>query len=126
MKYTEAVYKRKRQGKVIYDGVLTYYDDDGTRKFKHCERKTRGDALEALRKARQKLESGGSKAVESDRLTFADLAEYCAKEIYVKAEYNDAGEKESGVRDLSVYKAHLKHLKEFFKRTLLCDNQNYI
>jgi len=27
MKYTEAVYKRKRRGKIIYDGVLTYYDD---------------------------------------------------------------------------------------------------
>lgn len=50
MKYTEAVYKRKRQGKVIYDGVLTYYDDEGTRRFKHCERrKTTGEALEALR-----------------------------------------------------------------------------
>ena len=121
MKYTEAVYKRKRQGKVIYDGVLTYYDDDGTRKFKHCERKTRGDALEALRKVRQKLESGGSKAVESDRMTFSDLTEYCGKEVYVKAEYNEAGEKQSGVRDLSVYRAHLKHLKEFFKETLLRD-----
>lgn len=121
MKYTEAVYKRKRHGKVIYDGVLTYYDEDGTRRFKHCERKTKGDALEALRKVRQKLETGGSKAVESVRMTFSDLAEYCAKEIYVKAEYNEAGEKQSGVRDLSVYKAHLKHLKEFFKETLLRD-----
>jgi integrase len=121
MKYTEAVYKRKRQGMVIYDGVLTYYDEDGTRKFKHCERKTRGDALEALRKARQKLESGGSKAVESDRMTFSDLIEYCGKEVYVKAEYNEAGEKQSGVRGLSVYRAHLKHLKEFFKGTLLRD-----
>ena len=33
MKYTEAVYKRKRRGKVIYDGVLTYYDDEGARRF---------------------------------------------------------------------------------------------
>jgi Phage integrase SAM-like domain len=68
-----------------------------------------------------KLENGGSKAVESDRLTFADLAEYCAKEIYVNAEYNETGEKQSGVRDFSVYKAHLKHLKEFFKGTLVRD-----
>ena len=81
MKYTEAVYKRKRRGKIIYDGVLTYYDDEGARRFKHCERKTRGEALEALRDVRKKLESGGSKAVKSDRMTFSDLAEYCAKEI---------------------------------------------
>ena len=69
MKYTEAVYKRKRQGKVIYDGVLTYYDDDGTRKFKHCERKTRGDALEALRKARQKLETAQRKFMSMQNTT---------------------------------------------------------
>jgi integrase len=121
MKYTEAVYKRKRRGKVIYDGVLTYYDDDGARRFKHCERKTRGEALEALRKVRQKLENGGSKAVECDRMTFSNLAEYCAKEVYVAADYNDAGEKQFGVRDLSVYKAHLKHLSGFFGKTLLRD-----
>lgn len=121
MKYTEEVYKRKRRGKTVYDGVLTYYDEDGTRRFKHCERKTRGDALEALRKVRQKLESGGSKAVEADRMTFSDLAQYCANEIYVAADYNEAGEKQSGVRDLSVYKAHLKHLKGFFGKTLLRD-----
>jgi len=74
MKYTEAVYKRKRRGKVIYDGVLTYYDDEGARRFKHCERKTRGEALEALRDVRKKLESGGSKAVKSDRMTFSSKA----------------------------------------------------
>jgi hypothetical protein len=121
MKYTEAVYKRRRRGKTVYDGVLTYYDDDGARRFKHCERKTRSEALEALRKVRKKLESGGSKAVKSDRMTFSDLSEYCAKEVYVAADYNEAGEKQFGVRDLSVYKAHLKHLNSFFGKTLLQD-----
>jgi hypothetical protein len=48
--------------------------------------------LSKLRDARKKLESGGSKAVESDRMTFSDLAEYCAKEIYVAADYRVAGQ----------------------------------
>ena len=41
-------------------------------------------------------------------------SDYCEKEIYVEAEYNEAGEKLSGVRDVSTYKAHLKHSRAFF------------
>lgn len=40
MRYTEGVYKRKRNGKFVYDGVLAYYDDRGKCKFAHRERKT--------------------------------------------------------------------------------------
>ena len=29
MRFTEAVYKRKRNGKLVYDGVLCYYDEHG-------------------------------------------------------------------------------------------------
>ena len=53
--------------------------------------------------------------METNVVTFTELADYCEKEIYVEAEYNNAGEKLSGVRDVTTYKAHLKHFKEFFK-----------
>jgi len=59
--------------------------------------------------------------LESNVVTFAQLADYCEKEIYVEAEYNDAGEKLSGVRDVSTCKAHLKHTREFFKTKKLKD-----
>ena len=49
MRYTEGVYKRKRKGKIVYDGVLAYYDEHGKRKFAHRERKTQYAAKEALR-----------------------------------------------------------------------------
>lgn len=32
MKYSEAVYKRIRNGKVYYDGMLRYYDEKGKRR----------------------------------------------------------------------------------------------
>ena len=39
MRYTEGVYKRKRNGKIVYDGVLAYYDEHGKRKFAHLNAK---------------------------------------------------------------------------------------
>jgi hypothetical protein len=114
MRYTEGVYKRKRNGKIVYDGVLAYYDEHGKRKFAHRERKTQSAAREALRKLRNELEDRGPKALETNVVTFAQLADYCEKEIYVEAEYNSAGEKLLGVRNAGAYRAHLKHFRDFF------------
>lgn len=115
MRYTEAVYKRNRKGRIVYDGVLCYYDEQGKRKFAHRERKTQSAARDALRLLRNDLEDRGPKAMDANITTFDQLADYCETEIYVEAEYNDAGERLSGVRDVSTYKAHLKHFREFFK-----------
>jgi hypothetical protein len=105
MRYTEGVYKRKKRGKVVYDGVLSYYDEDGKRRFAHRERKTRSKARNALRVLRNELEHRGPGAIESNDVTLNDLADYCEKEIYVQAGYNEAGEKLSGVRDVSRFRA---------------------
>lgn len=68
----------------------------------HRERNTKSAAREAIRLALNELEEHGPKALERNVATFAELADYCEKEIYVEAEYNEAGEKLSGVRDISV------------------------
>jgi hypothetical protein len=121
MRYTEGVYKRNRNGKLVYDGVLAYYDERGKRKFAHRERKTQSAAREALRKLRNELEDRGPKALEKNVVSFVQLADYCEKEIYVQAEYNSAGEKLFGVRNASAYKAHLKHFRDFFGARKLKD-----
>jgi hypothetical protein len=90
MRYTEGVYKRNRNGKLVYDGVLAYYDERGKRKFAHRERKTQSAAREALRKLRNELEERGPKALEKNVVTFAQLADYCEQEVYLEAEYNSA------------------------------------
>jgi len=115
MRYTEGVYKRTKRGKVVYDGVLCYYDEKGKRRFAHRERRTKSAATEALRILRIELEESGPQALDPNISTFDQLATYCETEIYVEAEYNEAGERLSGVRDVSTYKAHLKHFREFFK-----------
>ena len=121
MRYTEGVYKRKRNGKIVYDGVLAYYDEHGKRKFAHRERKTHYAAKEALRKLRNELEERGPKALENNVVNFAQLADYCEQEVYLEAEYNSAGEKLRGVRNASAYKSHLKHFRDFFGRKKLKD-----
>jgi len=121
MRYTEGVYKRKRNGKFVYDGVLAYYDEHGKRKFAHRERKTQYAAREALRKLRNELEERGPKALGNNVVTFAQLADYCEQEVYLEAEYNSAGEKLRGVRNASAYKSHLKHFRDFFGRKKLRD-----
>jgi hypothetical protein len=84
MRYTEGVYKRKRNGKFVYDGVLAYYDEHGKRKFAHRERKTQYEAKEALRKLRNELEERGPKALEKNVVSFVQLADYCEKKFMSK------------------------------------------
>ncbi|MBA3357585.1 MAG: phage integrase SAM-like domain-containing protein [Pyrinomonadaceae bacterium] len=77
------------------------------------------------KRLRQDLENeyleGGEIAVQSDEMTFAQLAKHCQETKYCEAEYDDAGNKLFGVRDTSVYEAHLKHFKEFFGKIRLRD-----
>ena len=122
MKYSEKVYKRKRNGRVYYDGMLRYYDEQGKRRTLHRERTTMSAARDALREALNDLEERGPKALKSNVVTFAHLADYCETEIYVQAEYNEAGDKtNAGVSEVATYKSHLKHFREFFAGRKLKD-----
>jgi integrase len=113
--YTEGVYKRKRNGKTVYDGVLAYYDENGKRKFAHRERNKESVAREAIRRLRNDLEKRGPKALKTKVVTFAHLADYCETDIYVQAEHNEEGDKtNSGVQQPATYKSHIKHFREFF------------
>ena len=122
MKYSTSITTKKdRRGKVVYDGVLCFYDDNGKRRWKHRERRSFSAARDALRKLEAEFVGGGENAVDSDRMTFEQLAEHCEKEKYCEAKFDGAGRKQAGVRDTSVYKAHLKHFKEFFGKMKVRD-----
>ena len=60
-------------------------------------------------------------ALYSDDLTFEDLANHWQQTKYCEAEYDETGNKLFGVRDTSVYDAHLKHFKEFFGKIRVRD-----
>jgi Phage integrase SAM-like domain len=65
--------------------------------------------------------AGGQTTVESDEMTFAELAKHCQETKYCKAQYDDEGRKLLCVRDTSVYDAHFGHFKAFFGRMKLRD-----
>ena len=109
--YTEGVYPRKRNGKLVYDGVLAYYDENGKRRFKHRERAKEHLAKAAMRKLRSELEACGPKALETSVVTFAQLADYCEQENYWEAQYNDAGEKLFGLET----PARTKHISNIYE-----------
>jgi FixJ family two-component response regulator len=74
------------------------------------------------------LEACGPTALETNVVTFAELADYCEQENYREAQYNDAGEKLFGVRNAGgnknrdianklfiseeTVKVHIKHIME--------------
>lgn len=91
MRYTEGVYKRKRNGKIVYGGVLAYYDERQTQvrapRTQNPIRRYRSTA-----KATQRIRRARPKALENNVVNFAQLADYCEQEVYLEAEYS-AGEK---------------------------------
>ena len=117
MRYSSSITRRKRRGRTEYVAVLSYYDENGKRQQKHRTACTSGEA----KRLRQALENeyleGGEIAVQSDEMTFEQLAKHCQETKYCEAEYDDAGNKLFGVRDTSVYEAHLKHFKEFSEKS---------
>lgn len=121
MRFSEYVNKRKRNGKIIYDGILCYYDENGKRRFAHRERKSRIAARDAIRDLRAKLERGGPTAVLKAKTTFAELADYCEKHVYKAAAYDHEGDKIDGYTGTDVYKAHIDRFRVFFKNTRLQD-----
>lgn len=121
MKYSLGVYKRTRNGKVYYDGMLRYYDEDGKRRTIHREKPTRSAARDEIQLELDNLLDRGPKALQTKVTTFEQLAVHCETKIYVEAEFNEAGERLMGVRCASTYKAHIKHFRAFFKQIKIKD-----
>jgi hypothetical protein len=56
----------------------------------------------------EEFELGGQTAVESDPLTFADLAKHCKKTRYCEVQFDSEGRKIVGVRGKSTVDSHIK------------------
>lgn len=115
MKYSTAISKRRRGKRTEYIARLTYKDEiTGLRKEKSKSASSYAEVKRVLRKLEDDFLSGGQTAIESDAVTFAELAKHCQTTKYCEAEYDKEGRKLFGVRDTSVYKAHFKHFTAFF------------
>lgn len=121
MRYSSNVTRRHRRGRTEYVAVLNYYDHGGKRRQKRRTANSLSDAKRITRELEDEYIEGGEVALYSDDLTFEDLASHCQQTKYCEAEYDEAGNKLFGVRDTSVYEAHLKHFKEFFGKVKVRD-----
>jgi len=99
MDYTTTISKRRRHNKVEYLARLRYYDaESGARKEKSRSAPTISEAKRLLRDMEDEFESGGQTAMESDQMTFAELAKHCKETRYCEAQFDSEGRKIIGVR----------------------------
>jgi integrase len=121
VRYSSSISRRKRRGRTEYIAVLSYYDESGERRQKRRTSFSSSEAKRIARELEDEYLEGGEVALYSDDLTFEDLANHCQQTKYCEAEYDESGNKLFGVRDTSVYQAHLKHFKKFFGKIRVRD-----
>lgn len=111
--------KRHREGSIkTINGVIyariQYIDEiTGKRKEKLRRAPNRTKARELIKEMRRELEQGGQAALESDKLTFRQIAEKFEKTQIVDAVIQN-GIKVAGKRSTKPLKSAIKPLKEFF------------
>lgn len=92
---------------------LQYKTASGKYKTKYKLIADKREAKRAVDKMRGELQTYGLESLESDKLTFLDLAKHYNQHRLVPATYSD-GIKVSGRRSLIPVRSVLKHLEEYF------------
>jgi integrase len=122
MNYTTSIFKRRRHNKVEYLARLRYYDEKSRiRKEKSKSALTISEAKRLLRDMEDEFESGGQTAMESDHMTFAELAKHCKETRYCEAQFDSEGRKIIGVRGKDTIDSHIKALEDYFGSDKLRD-----
>jgi integrase len=122
MDYTTAISKRRRHQKVEYLARLMYRDEEtGARKEKSRSAPSISEAKRCLKDLEDEFETGGQQAVETDQMTFAELAKHCKETRYCEAQYDSEGRKIIGVRGKDTIDSHIKALEEYFGSDKLRD-----
>jgi integrase len=92
---------------------LQYRDDDGKRRVKYKKITDKRTAQKIVSEMRKELEDHGAETLQSDKMTFIELAEKYQKLKLVPAVYSN-GVKVSGKRSVAASKSALKPLIEYF------------
>src|SRR5688572_10875644 len=104
---------RERGGRIF--ARIQWTDEQGKRREQERPAKHRKHARELIKQMRDELSKHGQAALDTDKMTFADLAtQYESKKLF-KAQYVD-GRKVAGVRSLLPAKSALAALVSHFGR----------
>src|SRR2546426_420473 len=108
---TGYVYQQKDTGK--WYARVTCSDERGKRKNIQRLAQSKQHAKKVLKKLVRTLDDGGSKAVDAERRTLNDLADYYLEHYAIEAQYAN-GRKVAGLRSAVTVKGYVQVLRQYF------------
>ncbi len=119
MKRSATVFSRGKGKDRTWWARFIYVDElTGKRRDLQRRAESKAHAKEIGERLAEEYDQSSGRSVASEHKTFADLADYCEKHYYKKAEYAE-GRKIEGVRGLSTAQAQIKVLRAFFGKKRL-------
>lgn len=109
---------RARQGSIVRGGNtiharVTFVDERGRRQEKWRRADNRTHAKELIKLILRELDSRGESALNGNRMTVRELADYFQTNYVVPAHYV-GGRKVSGLRSVEPVLAYLRTVREYF------------
>lgn len=109
-----SVFKRGKGKKITWWARLTFIDEvTGKRKDLQRRADSKAHAEELRDQLVKEYDGGGQKALESERMTFAELCDHYKAHFLVEAQYHE-GRKIAGLRSLATQEMILETLREHF------------
>lgn len=114
---TGQIIQNKENGKWI--AKVSYQNLNGKRTGIQRMAENETEARKILKKLLEKVENGGREAIEIEKLTFNDLADYYEKHYAKPAKFIE-NRKVEGLRDLGRVQGFLKLFRNYFGKMKLC------
>jgi hypothetical protein len=108
---TGQIFQNKKNNKWI--ARVCYKNSNGKRTAVQRIADNKPDAKKELKKLLDTLEKGGREAIDIEKLTFNDLADYYEKHYAKPARFIE-NRKVEGLRDLGRVKGFIKQFREYF------------
>lgn len=108
---TGQIFENKKNG--LWTARVCYKNSNGKRTAIQQTAETKADARKILKQLLEKLGNGGREAVDAEKLTFNNLADYYEKHYAKPAKFID-DRKVEGMRDLGRVKGFIKQFRFYF------------
>jgi len=113
---TGQIFENKKNG--LWTARVCYKNKNSKRTAIQRTAESKAEAKKFLKQLLEKLENGGRKAIDAEKLTFNDLADYYEKHYAIPAKFID-NRKVEGMRDLGRVKGFIKQFRLYFGKMKL-------
>lgn len=119
MRRSATVFSRGEGRDKTWWARLNYLDEaTGKRRDRQRRAESYVHAKELAEQLAKEFDETAGRSIDAERMTFAELADYCEKHYYKAAEYHDE-RKVAGVRGLATAKCQLNALRGYFGKKRL-------